>query len=61
MSDIQAYRVLDFCKAHGVSRSFAYLEMKAGRLKFFNVGRMRLISREAAEEWRKSYESARSA
>lgn len=56
MSEVQAYRVRDFCKAYGVSRSFSYNEMKAGRLKFFNVGRMRLISRDAAEEWKRHYE-----
>ena len=57
MSQIKAYRVKDFCKAYGVSRSFAYNEMKAGRLKYFKVGSMRLISYEAAEEWRASYEA----
>lgn len=58
MSEIKAYRVKDFCKAYGVSRSFAYNEMKAGRLRFYNVGVMRFISYEAAEEWRASYENA---
>lgn len=61
MSEIKAYRVKDFCKAYGVSRSFAYNEMKAGRLRFFNVGVMRLISFEAAEEWQRSYENQQSA
>jgi hypothetical protein len=56
MSDVKAYRVKAFCKAYGVSRSFAYNEMKAGRLKYFNIGVMRLISYEAAQEWRASYE-----
>jgi excisionase family DNA binding protein len=59
MSEVKAYRVKDFCKAYGVSRSFAYNEMKAGRLRFYNVGVMRLISYEAAEEWRASYENAK--
>jgi predicted site-specific integrase-resolvase len=59
MSEIKAYRVKDFCKAYGVSRSFAYNEMKAGRLRFYNVGVMRFISYEAAEEWRASYENAK--
>jgi len=57
MSEIKAYRVKDFCKAYGVSRSFAYNEMKVGRLKYFNVGVMRLISHDAAEGWRASYEN----
>jgi len=54
MSEIKAYRV---SKAYGVSRSFAYNEMKAGRLRYFNIGVMRLISYEAAEEWRQKYEN----
>ena len=57
MSEVRAYRVKDFCKAYGVSRSFAYQEMQAGRLNYFKVGRIRLISCEAAEAWRQSYET----
>ena len=57
MPEVKAYRVKDFCKAYGVSRSFAYNEMKAGRLRYFNIGVMRLISFEAAEEWRQKYEN----
>jgi hypothetical protein len=56
MSEVQAYRVRDFCRAYGVSRSLAYVEMKGGRLRFFNVGRIRLISRDAAEGWKLHYE-----
>jgi len=50
--EIQAYDVRSFCKAYSVSRSFAYLEIKAGRLKTFKAGRRTLISRQAAEGWR---------
>ena len=57
MSAVRTYRVKDFCKAYGVSRSFAYQEMQTGRLKYLKVGRIRLISYEAAEEWRHSYEA----
>jgi len=54
--EIQAYNLKSFCKAHGISRSFAYLEIKAGRLKLFKAGRRTLISREAAEDWRHALE-----
>lgn len=56
MSGIEAYDIKSFCKAYSVSRSFVYLEMAAGRLKSFKAGRRRLISREAAEEWRRRLE-----
>ena len=52
----QAYDIRAFCAAHCVSRSFAYLEIKAGRLRPFKAGRRTLISREAAETWRQTLE-----
>jgi hypothetical protein len=55
-NETQAYDVRSFCQAHSISRSFAYLEIKAGRLKRFKAGRRTLISREAAEAWRHSLE-----
>jgi len=54
--EIQAYAIKSFCRAYGISRSFAYLEIKAGRLKLFKAGRRTLISREAAEDWRHALE-----
>ena len=56
MPEQQAYDIKSFCEAHSISRSFAYLEIKAGRLKPFKAGRRTLISREAAEEWRRNLE-----
>jgi hypothetical protein len=56
--EIQAYSLKSFCKAHCISRSFAYLEIKAGRLKPFKAGRKTLISREAADGWRRALEKA---
>lgn len=53
---IQVYDIKTFCKAHGISRSFAYLEIRSGRLKPFKAGRRTLISREAAEAWRRALE-----
>lgn len=54
MADIQAYDIKSFCKAYSVSRSFVYLEIKAGRLKPFKAGRRTLISRQAAERWQRT-------
>jgi len=48
---IEAYDIKSFCKAFNVSRSFAYAEMDAGRLKHVKVGRRRLIPRAYALEW----------
>ena len=54
--EIQAYSIRSFSQAFGVSRSFVYLEIGAGRLKRFKAGRRTLISREAAQEWRRALE-----
>jgi Helix-turn-helix domain len=58
MHEPQAYDVATFCRVYSISRSFAYLEIKAGRLKPFKAGRKTLISREAAEAWQHALESA---
>ena len=47
----QAYDVRSFCTAYGISRSFAYVEIKAGRLKTLKAGRRTLIPRQAADDW----------
>ncbi|MDE2133817.1 MAG: helix-turn-helix domain-containing protein [Alphaproteobacteria bacterium] len=54
----QAYDIATFCRVYSISRSFAYLEIKAGRLRPFKAGRKTLISREAAEAWRRALEDA---
>ena len=54
----QAYDMPAFCRGYSISRSFAYLEIKAGRLMPFKAGRKTLISREAAEAWRHALEGA---
>jgi hypothetical protein len=54
----QAYDIPSFCRAYSISRSFAYLEIKSGRLKPFKAGRRTLISREAADNWRHALEAA---
>ena len=48
---VEAYDIKSFCKAFNVSRSFAYEEMKVGRLRRVKVGRRTLIPRPYALEW----------
>eukprot|EP01035_Chromulina_nebulosa_P000270 gene270-386_t len=45
----RAYRIRDFCRAFGISRSTAYLLMNEGRLESVLVGGRRLIPADAAE------------
>ena len=45
----RAYRVLDFCKAFGVSRSTAYNLINDGKLRSVLVAGRRLIPADAAE------------
>lgn len=45
----RAYTMRAFCAAFGISRSSAYLLMKAGRLQTVRVQGRRLIPAEAAE------------
>ena len=45
----RAYRVLDFCKAFGVSRSTVYNLINDGKLRSVRVAGRRLIPADAAE------------
>ena len=45
----RAYRVQDFCKIYGLSRSTVYKMMAAGTLRTVYVGGRRLIPADAAE------------
>ena len=47
----QAMTLLDFCKSYAVSRSFAYLEIKANRLIVKKAGRRVLILKRDADAW----------
>ena len=52
-----AYSVDGFCQAHGIGRNLLYREWKEGRgPRYFNIGRRRLISAEAAAEYRQQLE-----
>lgn len=48
-----AYSVEQFCHAHSISRALFYQLLKAGKgPRCMHVGTRRLISEEAAREWR---------
>ena len=51
-----AYSVESFAKAHTLGRTQVYEEINDGRLRTFLVGKRRLISVEAATEWRRQRE-----
>jgi hypothetical protein len=58
-SERDAYGVDVFCKNHGISRAFLYLLWRRGTgPRFMQVGTRRLISKEAACDWRRSMEQA---
>jgi hypothetical protein len=55
----QCYTVPEFCEAHRISRSHFYdLQRRGVGPTSFLVGRVRLISIEAAAIWRRRMESA---
>jgi excisionase family DNA binding protein len=49
--DNKAYTVEEFLMAYKVGRTKAYEEISSGRLRTYRVGRKRLISTPAADEW----------
>ena len=51
-----AYSVEAFAKVHALGRTTVYEEIKEGRLRTFLVGKRRLISVEAAAEYRRQRE-----
>ena len=55
--NIPALSVEKFCEMHSISRSLFYKAMKEGWApRTMVVGRRRLISAEAAKEWREKME-----
>ena len=53
------YSVAEFCREHGISRGLFYNMLREGRgPRVIKAGRRTLISREAAEEWRRRMETA---
>lgn len=54
-----AYSVTEFCQENSISRTFFYdLEKRGLAPKSMKIGRRRLISTEAAIEWRRRMEAA---
>jgi hypothetical protein len=49
------YSIPEFCEDFGPSRSVAYEEIKAGRLRVFKVGAATRIAGEDALAWRAIY------
>ena len=59
MTEQLAYSILQFCSLHGISRSSFYNLVKAGRgPRTMTVYGRVLISREAAEAWRRQCEAS---
>lgn len=55
----EAFSIAEFCAAHRICRSTYYKLMESGLAPTqMNIGRRRLISREAAERWRGRMERA---
>lgn len=55
-----ALSVAEFCKAHGISRALFYKLVRKGRGPvLMKAGRRTLISKEAADEWRREAETKR--
>ena len=54
----EACTISQFCEAHNMSRAFFYILKKKGQApKIVELGGKRLITREAAEQWRASLTS----
>jgi predicted DNA-binding transcriptional regulator AlpA len=55
--DRDAFDIIEFCHRHAISRSAFYNSLKAGTgPRIMRVGTRVLISREAAEQWRRERE-----
>ncbi len=55
---MKAHTVSDFCREHGISRGLFYNLIREGKgPRIIKAGRRTLISKEAAEEWRRRRES----
>lgn len=57
-SPFGAISVAEFCTRYGISRSLAYEERCAGRIRFRKVGARTLILTSDAEEWARALPEA---
>ena len=56
-TDRDAFSVDEFCRRNGISRAYLYVLWARGAgPKYMRVGARRLISKEAAADWRKACE-----
>jgi hypothetical protein len=56
---MEAYSIIEFCKAHAISRAQFYKLLHAGPApRLMYVGCRSLISKEAAADWRREREAA---
>ena len=49
------WRVDDFCRAHGVGRTFFYEQVKHGKIKIIKIGSRTLIPDSEARAWQEHY------
>ena len=45
------WRVDDFCRAHGIGRTYFYNEVKIGEIKIIKVGKRTLVPDSEAKAW----------
>jgi hypothetical protein len=58
LDELDAYSINQFCVKHGICRASYYNLKSLGKApKEMWIGRRRLISREAAAEWRRAREA----
>jgi hypothetical protein len=59
VDECDAYSVAEFCRRNGFSSGFLYGEWRAGRgPRYMRLGDRRIITREAAADWRREMEAA---
>lgn len=52
--DVDCYSIAEFCRRHGISESFFFkLQARGDAPRTIAVGTRRLITREAARQWRR--------
>lgn len=54
LDEIGAFDLPSFCHAYKISRSLAYKEIRAGRLRVMKIGTLTRITKDAAREWQQS-------
>lgn len=55
-SNLKAYSINQFAQVYGISHAQCYVEINAGRLATYRVGRRRFIAPAAAAAWQRARE-----